>query len=348
MDAEITYSSSPPLGGHYRPIPPRYGDYRYLPPQRWVHSLVYGALVFLYHPCVSTEDVDDLRNLAKGCLWKHIITPYPHLTRDQPLAIVAHGCVYKMKWVDAEESKKWIIEHALKTDESSVSGDGTYDHDLVTPAAIVSDSLDSNVCLHAHHEHTLTEAPGSVHDRPGEEHNTNSDEHHVNGEGHSTNIEEHNTNDGEHNTNGEEHNTNDEEHTTNGEEHNTNSEEPSTHGEEQNTESPFEVTPDHTLNNMNKTVLAIILAGEKQRAHIVTGVVVVLLGLLVGGIAISIVLHCKYTSRKRQNSQKSYKGFRGFFSSNDPNPAYIPSTGTPKVRGMEKQRLLDSDEEEVM
>jgi hypothetical protein len=40
MDAEITYSSSPPLGGHYRPIPPRYGDYRYLPPQRWVHSLV--------------------------------------------------------------------------------------------------------------------------------------------------------------------------------------------------------------------------------------------------------------------------------------------------------------------
>ena len=218
--------------------------------------------------------------------------------------------------------------------------------DLVTAAAIVSDSLDSNVCLHAHHEHT--EAPGSVHDTPGEEHNTNSDEHHVNGEVHSTNIEEHNTNGEEHNTSGEEHNTNDEEHNTDGEELNTNREEPSTHGEEQNTESPFEVIPDHTLNSMNKTVLAIILAGEKQRAHIVTGVVVVLLGLLVGGIAISIVLHCKYMSRKHQNSQKSYKGFRGFFSSNDPSHAYIPSTGTPKVRGMEKQRLLDSDEEELM
>lgn len=42
-----------------------------------------GGLVFLYHPCAPEEQVLKLKELAKSCLRRHIITPYPNLTRNE-------------------------------------------------------------------------------------------------------------------------------------------------------------------------------------------------------------------------------------------------------------------------
>ena len=39
--------------------------------------------MFLYHPCAPKDQVAALRRLARSCLWRHIITSYPHLTQDK-------------------------------------------------------------------------------------------------------------------------------------------------------------------------------------------------------------------------------------------------------------------------
>ncbi|CAH1231293.1 Hypp377 [Branchiostoma lanceolatum] len=85
-DGTIDYPDRIPTSGKHRPVAPAYGDYIYIPPQRWVHALEHGAAVFLYHPCASSAQVQKLKRLARGCLRRHIITPYRKLepTRVQP------------------------------------------------------------------------------------------------------------------------------------------------------------------------------------------------------------------------------------------------------------------------
>ena len=106
--------------------------------------------------------------------------------------------------------------------------------------------------------------------------------------------------------------------------------------------------PHHEEDGTNRTVIVAVLANNSQRTHVLTAVFLVFCVLLLSGVVVSVVLHCKYTSYLRKRPQKSYKGFRGFLSSKGAGPSYIPSTGTPKVPGTAKQRLLDSDEEEIM
>ena len=89
-----------------------------------------------------------LKDIAKNCLRKHIITPYPELSIDkvrmildnlyrldyvivtilQPLALVTWGCVYSLSWADKDSIQDWIKTHALQTSESLVIQDGEYDH----------------------------------------------------------------------------------------------------------------------------------------------------------------------------------------------------------------------------
>ena len=85
-----------------------------------------GALAFLYHPCANPDQVASLKKLADSCLWQHVITPYPDLPEETPLAIVSWGCVYSMQWVNPPEAKLWIITHALKTNSSVASSNGPY------------------------------------------------------------------------------------------------------------------------------------------------------------------------------------------------------------------------------
>ncbi|XP_059370303.1 tumor protein p53-inducible protein 13 isoform X2 [Carassius carassius] len=77
--------------GPYRPVEAESGEYLYCPPQRWLHNLKIGALVFLYHPCVSAEARRSLAGLARSCLSHYILTPHPWLSQHRPLAVVSWG-----------------------------------------------------------------------------------------------------------------------------------------------------------------------------------------------------------------------------------------------------------------
>jgi len=57
----------PPSTGRHRERWPKFGEYEFLPEQRWLHSAEHGAMVFLYNPCLVTEnDICKLRNFIYG------------------------------------------------------------------------------------------------------------------------------------------------------------------------------------------------------------------------------------------------------------------------------------------
>ena len=43
----------------------------------------HGGVVMLYHPCANQLEVQKLKELVKGCLRRHIITPYNLLNEDR-------------------------------------------------------------------------------------------------------------------------------------------------------------------------------------------------------------------------------------------------------------------------
>ena len=45
-----------------------------------IHVFQHGAVVLLYHPCMrGTIDLEELKGIVKGCLRKHLISPYRKL-----------------------------------------------------------------------------------------------------------------------------------------------------------------------------------------------------------------------------------------------------------------------------
>ncbi|KAL8613196.1 hypothetical protein ACOMHN_043005 [Nucella lapillus] len=50
-----------------------------------------GAIVAMYHPCADPGEVERLRGMVRGCLRRHVITPYPHLPPPHPLRPVVLG-----------------------------------------------------------------------------------------------------------------------------------------------------------------------------------------------------------------------------------------------------------------
>lgn len=148
MNKRITYSDAIPTFEGHRPLWPKYGEYIYVPPQRWLHNIEHGAVVMLYHPCAPTWFVQKLRTIVKGCLRKHIITPYKHLSLKRPLALVAWGCSLEMSHVKTREVVKFIKSFALKGPEGTLSKEGQYDYMLQAKAVPPrgSDENDSVLC----------------------------------------------------------------------------------------------------------------------------------------------------------------------------------------------------------
>lgn len=117
-----------------------------------------GAVAFLYHPCTPVEQVNGLREVARSCLWKHLLTPYPHLSPEQvythtalnrvmvllipffnmhvsslqPLALVSWGCIYRMEWVEPHLVMEWLQQNALRTDDSLDATVGAYNEGMST------------------------------------------------------------------------------------------------------------------------------------------------------------------------------------------------------------------------
>ncbi|KAI8502840.1 hypothetical protein Bbelb_195420 [Branchiostoma belcheri] len=147
-DGPIDYPDTIPTSGKHRPIAPAYGEYQYIPPQRWVHALEHGAAVFLYHPCASPAQVSKLKHLARGCLRRHIITPYRKLEPTRPLAIVTWGCKLVMPYVDWGTAEGFVRKHALQAPERFMWMDGRYKEALLVPSDVVpgSDKNDNELC----------------------------------------------------------------------------------------------------------------------------------------------------------------------------------------------------------
>jgi len=131
MNTEIEYSEKIPSWGNHRPVWPRYGEYLYLPPQRWLHSLEHKGTAFLYHPCADPAEVDKLRNFARSCFYRWVMTPNRNLDETFPFAVVTFGCTYKMARIDEVTLKAYLKKHSLKDGLEIVYADGDYDFALL-------------------------------------------------------------------------------------------------------------------------------------------------------------------------------------------------------------------------
>ncbi|XP_043221124.1 uncharacterized protein LOC122381237 [Amphibalanus amphitrite] len=148
MNQSLVYKDTIPTYGDHRPLWGIFGEYQYLPPQRWLHNVEHGSVIMLYHPCADYREVDRLKGLVRGCIRKHIITPYPKLSLLRPLALVAWGCRLEMSHVDPATVRSFIREKGLKGPEGDLPKQGQYDFMLLQRAEppAGSDINDSVLC----------------------------------------------------------------------------------------------------------------------------------------------------------------------------------------------------------
>uniref|UniRef100_A0A2M3ZEG3 Putative secreted peptide n=1 Tax=Anopheles braziliensis TaxID=58242 RepID=A0A2M3ZEG3_9DIPT len=145
MNNSIEYAERIPSYGTHRPLWPRYGEYRYVPTQRWLHNSEHGAVIALYHPCANKQQVDEMKQIVKGCLFRHIITPSQLPTRDRPFVLVTWHATLEFSVLVRSTVESFIEKYALKGPEQT-HRDGQYDHLLLDPAKVVSTEDDSVLC----------------------------------------------------------------------------------------------------------------------------------------------------------------------------------------------------------
>lgn len=104
-----------------------------------------GAIVGLYHPCADPQQVEKMKGLIKGCLFRHVITPYLNLTQERPLALVGWRASLEMAQFDFNLGKNFIKTYA-QTGPEQVFRDGQYHQLLTEKAEYVSNVIDSELC----------------------------------------------------------------------------------------------------------------------------------------------------------------------------------------------------------
>ncbi|XP_053674633.1 uncharacterized protein LOC128724936 [Anopheles nili] len=145
MNSSIEYSERIPSYGTHRPLWPKYGEYKYVPPQRWLHSSEHGAVIALYHPCANKQQVDELKQIVKRCLYRHVITPSQLPNKDRPFALVTWHATLEFSVLQSTIVESFIEKYALKGPEQT-HRDGQYDHLLEEAAKVVSTEDDSVLC----------------------------------------------------------------------------------------------------------------------------------------------------------------------------------------------------------
>ncbi|KAM4700801.1 tumor protein p53-inducible protein 13 [Discoglossus pictus] len=146
MDIQIEYAATIPNSGVHRPKLAKYGEYVYCPPQRWVHNLQHGGVAFLYHPCVHPQQKEALSLIARTCMYKHIITPFPSLSRQRPLALAAWCSTLEMSHIDLNEVMGWLRLNVYRVHESELENDVIYQHLLIRPSSAILNKDDELIC----------------------------------------------------------------------------------------------------------------------------------------------------------------------------------------------------------
>ncbi|XP_055537761.1 uncharacterized protein LOC129725698 [Wyeomyia smithii] len=145
MNESIEYDNGIPTYGTHRPLWARYGEYKYVPPQRWLHNSEHGAAIALFHPCANKHQIEELKQIVKGCLYRHIITPSDLPSKDRPFAIVTWNTLLEFSVLQREIVEAFIRQYALKGPEQ-LSRDGQYEELLLEPAQVVSTIEDEVIC----------------------------------------------------------------------------------------------------------------------------------------------------------------------------------------------------------
>ncbi|XP_026853565.2 tumor protein p53-inducible protein 13 isoform X1 [Electrophorus electricus] len=109
MDMQITYNHTIPSSGAHRPIGARSGEYLYCPPQRWLNNLKDGAIVLLYHPCVSEAARRHLALVANSCLPHYVLTAHPQLSQQRPFALVSWGHTLELSHITTAGVCEWLL-----------------------------------------------------------------------------------------------------------------------------------------------------------------------------------------------------------------------------------------------
>lgn len=148
MKESIVYNHDIPSFGPHRPAWAKYGEYKFLPRQRWLHNLEHGSVVMLYHPCTHPVLVQRMRTVLKGCLFRHIISPYNLVPMDRPIVLVTWGNRLYMNDVDTKLATDYIKKYANHAKETTAR-DGQYDHLLIEAAEVISPD-DISICPTPH------------------------------------------------------------------------------------------------------------------------------------------------------------------------------------------------------
>jgi len=137
----------PPSTGRHRERWPKWGEYEFIPEQRWLHAAEHGGMVFLYNPCLVTEnDICKLRNFIHGIAdyfktdqrfhargtddeaqsdFRFILSPYKNLR--MPFSIIAFNSAFFSKCFNALGMLDFI-DLMYRRGHEDLFSSGTYDY----------------------------------------------------------------------------------------------------------------------------------------------------------------------------------------------------------------------------
>ena len=151
----VSFKNPIPAAGPHRPMWAAYGTYNWCPPGRYMHNLEHGALLFLYHPCTDNKLVTKFKNLARNCLWRHIISKWEdgfYPLNDYQLAIVAWRHIFYIRDLENSQDRLNAVNFIKKyaevgnNNEGTCWGNGGFTNGLVEKSELVTDVLDREIC----------------------------------------------------------------------------------------------------------------------------------------------------------------------------------------------------------
>lgn len=89
--------------------------------------------------------VSALQKTLRGCLFRHVLTTYPDLTPERPIALVGWSASLEMSHFNISIAK-YFIKYFAKTGPERTFRDGQYRHLLIEKARYVTNILDDVIC----------------------------------------------------------------------------------------------------------------------------------------------------------------------------------------------------------
>ncbi len=107
----VDYEQSPPAGGPHNPVWQNCGFYdKPVRDENAVHSLEHGAVWITYSPDLPKDQIEELRNIARGQTYI-LVSPYPGL--ESPVVASAWGKQVALDGADDPDLESFIKAYRL-------------------------------------------------------------------------------------------------------------------------------------------------------------------------------------------------------------------------------------------